>query len=143
MLNFVGKFGIILLGSLFSFFIFVFLYRLNNGIDAFIGISDISDFLNNNAHIVSDSWTDLINDIKSIFNDFASSFSDTSSFTNTWNSIGDFFDAFLNFFKYIGNILYTGFRALFFPLFLIYDIVKYFVSIVVFIGSFFEFLLLV
>ena len=140
-MSFIGKFFVFIFGFFATSMLFIYLFRLVNTDNTFIGLSDIYYYFDANKFDIYSSFTEMIEHIKKIFTDFIDTLVDTSIFTSIEiDGFLSFFTAIGKFFTYLGTCFVALFQVLFFPIYCIIDILKFIYSIFDFIFGFIGFL---
>lgn len=120
--------GIVIIdGLLLTTMVFLMIYRMLNGNSPFISLTQIIDYFEEqNIYRHFETFKD---DLIDFFKEIETTYYKTGSI----NDLDDFFTAFKNFFKLVGQVLYTPFYILWLAIRYVIDMIKeiyYFLSYV-------------
>lgn len=111
-----------------TFMIFIMLYRMINGKTAYIGLSQIKDYIE--TINIKSSFNNLIKEV----NDLENSFTNVKDKWSKIDSLNDFFKAIKTFFE-------TAIKVSYFPVKLLYELMKFLLDIIKEIYNFLEYIL--
>lgn len=134
-MNSLGKAFIVLFSFLGATLLFCALIRLANGKSAFISMTDLYYYFQD-VDILK-PFNKLVEYFTELKDNFVVDITDIQSWNTQINSFSDLWDSFLNFFSYIGKVLFDIVLFVGFPVVATYYSMEFLVSLF---GTFFSFI---